>query len=76
MNPLQMLGAMKNPQAFVQNMMNNNQVAQNPLAMNALELYKNGDEDGLKQMAENLCHEKGISIDEVKAGLMKHLGMQ
>ena len=50
MNPFQMIGAMKNPQAFIQQMMNNSQVMQNPLAKNAMEMYQKGDTNGLQTM--------------------------
>ena len=53
-NPIQLIQAMKNPQAFMQQMMNNSQIMQNPIARNALEMYKSGDSQGLKSMAENL----------------------
>ena len=70
MNPFQMLGAIKNPQSFIQQMMNNSQVMQNPMAKNAVNMLQNGDSEGLKKMAENLCHEKGITTDEAKQAIM------
>lgn len=75
-NPLQFVQAMKNPQQFMQQMMNNSQIMQNPMAKNAIEMYQKGDNDGLRQMAENLCKEKGTTVDEVKNGLMKQFGMK
>ena len=65
MNPLQMLGAMKNPQAFIQQMMNNSQIMQNPMAKNAMEMAQNGNTQGVEQMARNLCKEKGLNADDV-----------
>ena len=65
MNPLQTLGAMKNPQAFIQQMMNNSQVMQNPMAKNAMEMAQNGNVQGIEQMARNLCKEKGLNADDV-----------
>ena len=65
MNPLQMLGAMKNPQAFIQQMMNNSQIMQNPIAKNAMEMAQNGNMQGIEQMARNLCKEKGLNADDV-----------
>ena len=76
MNPFQMIGAMKNPQAFLQQMMNNSQVMQNPLAKNAMEMYKNGDTKGLQTMAENLCKERGTTVDDVKKQIMDQFGMK
>ena len=65
MNPLQMLGAIKNPQAFIQQMMNNSQIMQNPIAKNAMEMAQNGNTQGVEQMARNLCKEKGLNADDV-----------
>ena len=76
MNPFQMINAFKNPQAFLQNMMNNNEVMQNPMARNAMEMYKNGDNAGLQQLAENVCRERGTTVDEMKSGIMQRFGMQ
>ena len=65
MNPFQMLGAMKNPQAFIQQMMNNSQVMRNPIAKNAMEMAQQGNMQGIEQMARNLCKEKGLNADDV-----------
>ena len=71
MNPFQMLGAMKNPQAFIQQMMNNSQIMQNPLAKNAMEMYQKGDTKGLQAMAENLCKERGTTPQQVQEMIKK-----
>ena len=76
MNPLQMLGAMKNPQAFIQQMMNNSQVMRNPIAKNAMEMYQNGDTKGLQAMAENLSKERGTTVDDMKSQIMAQFGMK
>ena len=65
MNPLQMLGAIKNPQAFIQQIMNNSQIMQNPMARNAMEMAQQGNMQGIEQMARNLCKEKGLNADDV-----------
>ena len=75
MNPLQMLGAMKNPQAFIQQMMNNSKVIQNPTAKNAMEMYQSGDMQGLQAMAENLCKERGTTPQQVQEMIKKQFGM-
>ena len=75
MNPFQMLGAMKNPQAFIQQMMNNSQVMQNPMAKNAMEMYKSGDTQGLQAMAENLAKERGTTPQQVQEIIKKQFGM-
>lgn len=76
MNPFQMIGAMKNPQAFMQQMMNNSQVMQNPLAKNAMEMYQKGDTKGLQAMAENLAKERGTTVDDIKRQIMAQFGMK
>lgn len=76
MNPFQMLGAMKNPQAFIQQMMNNSKIMQNPMARNAMEMYKKGDTQGLQTMAENLAKERGTTVDDIKSQIMAQFGMK
>lgn len=76
MNPFQMIGAMRNPQAFLQQMINNSQVTQNPMAKNAIEMYQNGDTKGLQAMAENLAKERGTTVDDIKSQIMTQFGMK
>ena len=76
MNPFQMLGAMKNPQAFLQQMMNNSQIMRNPMAKNAMEMYQKGDTKGLQTMAENLAKERGTTVDDIKSQIMAQFGMK
>ena len=75
MNPFQMLGAMKNPQAFIQQMMNNSQIMQNPIMQNAMQMYQKGDMQGLQAMAENLCKERGTTPQQVQEMIKKQFGM-
>lgn len=65
MNPMQMLQGMRNPQQFLQQMMGNNSVMNNPMARNAMQMAQKGDSKGIEQMARNLCKEKGIDADDV-----------
>ena len=76
MNPFQMLEAMKNPQAFIQQMMNNSQVVQNPIVKNAMEMYQKGDTQGLQAMAENLAKERGTTVNDMKSQIMAQFGMK
>ena len=64
-NPMQLIQAMKNPQAFMQQMMNNSQIMQNPMARNAMEMAQQGNMQGIEQMARNLCKEKVLNADDV-----------
>ena len=75
-NPIQLIQAMKNPQAFMQQMMNNSQIMQNPMAKNAIQMYQKGDTQGLQAMAENLCKERGTTVDDVKSQIMAQFGMK
>ena len=75
MNPFQMLGAIKNPQAFIQQMMNNSQIMQNPMVKNAIQMYQNGDTQGLQAMAENLAKERGTTPQQVQEIIKKQFGM-
>ncbi len=65
----------KNPQAFLKQAMNNSQIMQNPMAKNAMEMYQNGDIEGIKAMAENLAKERHTTVDEVKNSLLSQFGM-
>ena len=50
-NPFQLMQAMRNPQAFIQQAMNNSEMMQNPMIANAIQMYQNGDKDGVNQLA-------------------------
>ena len=75
MNPFQMLGVMKSPQTFIQQIMNNSQIMQNPMAKNAMEMYQKGDTQGLQAMAENLAKERGTTPQQVQEIIKKQFGM-
>ena len=75
MNPMHMLQGMRNPQQFLQQMMGNNSVMNNPMARNAIQMVHNGDSKGIEQMARNLCKEKGIDADKAFESLKGQLGM-
>lgn len=70
-----LMQAMRNPQAFVQQAMNNSQFMQNPIAKNALEMYQKGDKNGINQLADNLCKEKGINRQDFEKQIMSQFGM-
>ena len=68
--------AFKSPQQFLQSMIGNSQIMQNPIAKNAMEMYKNGDMQGLQSMAENLAKERGTTVNDIKSQIMAQLGMK
>ena len=66
---------MRNPQAFMQQAMNNSQIMQNPISRNALEMYQKGDRQGLNELADNLCKEKGINRSDFERQIKSQIGM-
>lgn len=74
-NPLQLVQAMRNPQEFMKQIVNNQEIMKNPMAKNAMEMYQSGDMEGLKNMADNLCKEKGTTVDEIKNNLLSQFGI-
>ena len=66
LNPVLLTQIMRNPQAYLNHIMSNNQFMQNPIGRNAVEMYQKGDIQGLNQLANNLCKEKGTTLDEMK----------
>ena len=55
LNPVLLTQMMRNPQAFLQQAMQNG----NPIMQNAIQMYQKGDKQGLNELADNLCKEKG-----------------
>ena len=76
MNPFQMIGAMKNPQAFIQQMMNNSQVMRNPMAKNIIDMAQKGDISGIEQMGRNIAKEKGIDFDKAFSDFKKQFPIE
>ena len=76
MNNMGMLfQAVRNPQQLIQQMMGNSQAMQNPMIKNAIEMYQKGDKDGVNQLAQNLCKEKGISYTDAINQIKSQFGM-
>lgn len=67
--------AFRSPQQFLQSMIGNSQVMQNPMAKNAIGMAQSGDAKGIEQMARNLCREKGINPDEMINQIKSRMGM-
>lgn len=70
-NILQLGQILRNPQAFLQQAMQSG----NPILKNAIELYQRGDVDGINKIAENLCKEKGVSMDDAMKKIKSTLGI-
>ena len=76
MNNMGMLfQAVKNPQQFIQQIMGNSQAMQNPMVANAIHMYQKGDKDGINQLAQNLCREKGVDMNEAIRQIKSQFGM-
>ena len=43
---------------------------------NAMQMYQNGDTQGLQAMAENLAKERGTTVDDMKSQIMAQFGMK
>ena len=58
-----------NPNFILQQMMKIPGIANNQLAQNAIRMYQQGNTQGLNEMVNNLCNEKGITKDDVMSQL-------
>lgn len=74
-NPIGLMNAFRHPEQFLQNAMNNSQLMQNPMFQNAMQMYQKGDIEGVNKLAENLCKEKGTSVEEMKRQIKTQFGM-
>ena len=75
LNPVLLTQIMRNPQAYLNHIMSNNQFMQNPISRNALEMYQNGDKQGLNELADNLCKEKGINRSDFEKQIKSQFGI-
>ena len=64
-----------NPNFIIQQMMKNPNLANNQLAQNALQMYQNGDKNGLNEMMNNLCRERGVTRENVEKQIKSMFGM-
>ena len=66
MNPMIFFQMLKggNPQQMVMKMMNNPQMANNPIAKNMFNMAKNGDLQGIEEMGRNIAKERGIDFGD------------
>ena len=69
MNPMQFLREIKNPQQFVMNMLKQNQ---NPMAIQLMQMVKNGNTNQIEQFARNICKEKNIDFDKQFGNFMNN----
>lgn len=74
-NPLQLVRAFRNPQEFMKQATQNSELMKNPIAKNAIQMYQNGDKDGINQLAQNLCSEKGTTFEEMTQQIKSQFGI-
>lgn len=67
---------MNEPSQIIQGIMNNAQFNQNPMAQNVFKMYKEGDTQGLNQMAQNMCREKGINFEDAIKKIKLNFGIR
>ena len=70
-----LMQAIKNPQAFLQQAMNNSQLMQNEIPRNALEMYMSGNMKGLNELADNVCKEKRVNRKKIESEIKSQFGM-
>ena len=70
MNPMQFLKGIKNPQQFVMNMLKQNQ---DPMAIQLMQMVKNGNTNQIEQFARNVCKERGMDFDKSFSEFMKQI---
>lgn len=63
MNVFQMISS-GNPKQIVMRMMNDPQIANNPMAKNMVEMAKNGNLKGIEEMGRNIAKERGVDFDK------------
>lgn len=74
-NFMQFMQMAKNPQAFMEQILNNSELMQNPIAKNAVEMYQKGDTEGINNLVNNLCKEKNIKPEDVYKQARSMFGM-
>lgn len=70
MNPMEFMKGIKNPKQFVMNMLKQNQ---NPMAMQLMQMVKNGNTNQIEQFARNVCKERGMDFDKSFSEFMKQI---
>lgn len=72
MNPMEIFKMMNsNPQQAIQSLIKENpNIQNNPMVKNAIDMVQKGDNAGLRNMAENMCKERGITTDQAKERIM------
>lgn len=64
-----------NPNFILQQMMKSPNIANNPMAQNAIKMFQSGNTQGLNELANNLCKEKGIDRQNFEKEILSKIGM-
>lgn len=65
-NPVQFIQMLRNPQAFMQSILQKNpQLQQNQPLMNAINAMNRGDSKQAEQIARNVCQQNGMNPDQL-----------
>ena len=70
MNPMEFMKGIKNPKQFVINMLKQ---SQNPMAIQLMQIAKNGNINQIEQFARNICKEHGMDFDKSFSEFMKQI---
>ena len=68
--------AFRSPQHFLQSMIGNSQIMQNPMARNIIDMAQKGDVEGIEQMGRNIAKEKGIDFDKAFSDFKKQFPIE
>lgn len=68
--------AFRSPQQFLQSMMGNSKIMQNPMARNIIDMAQKGDVEGIEQMGRNIAKEKGIDFDKAFSDFKKQFPIE
>ena len=68
--------AFRSPQQFLQSMIGNSKIMQNPMARNIIDMAQKGDVEGIEQMGRNIAKEKGIDFDKAFSDFKKQFPIE
>lgn len=77
MNPMQLIGMIRNgqnPQQLVMNLLEQN-MGNNPMGQNLLKLAKEGKTKDIEQIARNLVGQQGVDFDKEFANFKQMMGL-
>ena len=73
LNPVQMMGMMRNPKQEINSMFQQNLQA-NPLFKRAQQMAEGKTPEQLQQVAQNLCQQKGIDMNQALQQFQSQFG--